>query len=421
MQRHPIVLYLSCILGGLLLGTLFLWAGESIRIALQPTLSSYTIEELREQRLRGFSQQFGSSDGSGSQLNPDQTYMVYGYLPYWNMSSANLHPAQTHISYFGLFVDESGRFLQEPVGDGMGFRTFNASRYSALEEAVLLQSKKLEITIVMVQSDTIANFLSSTTAQDRLIEQLKVLANTQPISGLNIDIEYAGQVTPALRRAYVEFIRRVAEEIRDPINAGISPNQDPFHLSIAVFGGSASNANSFWDLVSLEPLVDSIIIMAYDYHLRGSTIAGPVSPLFGSSSDRLSEDIMRHISDFFKIIPGEKLVLGIPFYGYEWRTVSAVPGSPTFPNTGAVATYKRIRELLLRDDVHEQWDTTTLTPYITYQEEGQTRFITYENSQSIAFKLDLVRQTGMKGVAVWAMGYEGEYLDLWEVIEQKLR
>ena len=49
-----------------------------------------------------------------------------------------------------------------------------------------------------------------------------------------------------------------------------------------------------------------------------------------------------------------------------------------------------------------------------------TSVIYYESPRSIAYKLDYVNQLDLGGIAIWALGYEGEGRDLWEVIGNKV-
>ena len=78
-------------------------------------------------------------------------------------------------------------------------------------------------------------------------------------------------------------------------------------------------------------------------------------------------------------------------------------------------------QALIRDEgVKEQWEKDAMTPYITYKEDGKQKIIFYENTQSLAYKMDLVRQADLGGIAIWALGYEGDAPELWEVIERKV-
>jgi spore germination protein len=69
--------------------------------------------------------------------------------------------------------------------------------------------------------------------------------------------------------------------------------------------------------------------------------------------------------------------------------------------------------------VQEHWNDQALAPYLSYVEDGKNYIIYYENPRSISYKLDLVNQLDLGGVAIWALGYEGEDRVLWDVIDSK--
>ena len=162
--------------------------------------------------------------------------------------------------------------------------------------------------------------------------------------------------------------------------------------------------------------------MAYDFHRRQSTQAGPVAPLFGGK-ELWDNDINTYLQQFLELVPAQKILLGIPFYGYEWQTTSRESLSHTFPDTGATASYERVQELLKQSEelqVQESWNEQALSPYISYSEDGEIYVIYFENSRSISYKLDYVNQLDLGGVAIWALGYEGSSRELWEVIQNKV-
>ena len=117
----------------------------------------------------------------------------------------------------------------------------------------------------------------------------------------------------------------------------------------------------------------------------------------------------------------EKLILGIPLYGYEWQTFSEEKNSRTIADTGAIATYKRVRELITgRDDVVLYFDDLSQSPWLTYNQNGLIKQIYYEDEKSLLEKIKFVELNNLEGIALWALGYEGDYTEPWAIIKQNL-
>jgi spore germination protein YaaH len=61
-----------------------------------------------------------------------------------------------------------------------------------------------------------------------------------------------------------------------------------------------------------------------------------------------------------------------------------------------------------------KWDKDALSPWVVATTNNEVRQIYFENQQSITHKLTLAKQAQLHGVAIWALGYEGETDDLWQ-------
>src|SRR5205823_2418466 len=67
------------------------------------------------------------------------------------------------------------------------------------------------------------------------------------------------------------------------------------------------------DWAALAGLADEIKIMAYDYSYPGSA-AGPISPL----------DWLDKVASYAQsTIPNDKIMIALPFYGYDWSGTNA--------------------------------------------------------------------------------------------------
>ncbi len=339
---------------------------------------------------------------------------IMGFLPYWTMKEASISGQLTDIAYFSIGLNADGSLRERTDGErDIGLLRLQEESFTAWMQERHIQGQRLHITVTMFNADDIAALLSNKVSRQRAVNALVQLVASYPFDGVQLDVEYAGEVNDVLRANYVSFVRELSVEL-DQLDSHLE-------LSVAMFASAASRY-TFWDPAKLYPFADFLVVMAYDYHVRSSPVVGPVAPIFGRGSGRWENDVVSNMRDLLKQVPADKLVLGIPFYGYEWTSTSDQPGSSAYPDSGATATYQRVAEILGDPELaaKERWDEDALSPYVTYQENGQTQFIYYENTRSLSYKLDFVQQLGLQGIAIWALGYEGGRPELWETIGRKL-
>jgi len=342
--------------------------------------------------------------------------VVYGFLPYWNLNKVEPQPELTHLSYFGLTLGAGGELLtRTSEGGEPGYYKLDSDELASISATLKKNNQKLELTLIQFNADDIYNFINSTSAQKQFYTGLESVLLAYPFSGINIDIEYNGAVDDKLRKNFVQFIADLKEQL--------SEKYSHINLSVSVYA-SAAEGNSIWDIEGIGQYADYVVVMAYDFHRRSSVKAGPVAPLFGGK-DLWDGDISNYLESFLAVMPKEKILLGVPFYGYEWQTTSRDPRAHTFPDTGATASYARVQTLLEPETkdklrVEEGWNDDALSPYVSYIEDGEIFVVYYENSRSLSYKLDLVNQLDLGGIAIWALGYEGDSRELWETIGRKL-
>ncbi|MCD8484398.1 glycosyl hydrolase family 18 protein [Candidatus Woesebacteria bacterium] len=348
-----------------------------------------------------------------SQVSSEVEPRVLGFLPYWTMTDASHSAVLTDIAYFSVTFDGTGSLVERSGGEiDMGYHRLQSESFETWVERANAYDQHMQITVTLLNNDDITAFLRSDAAQEKAIFTITQLLASYPFEGVVMDLEYSGPVTDQMREQYVEFIT--------DLNTALAEVDENIELSVAVYG-SAATRYQIWDVGRIAEQSDYLVVMSYDYHVRSSSTVGPVAPIFGKGNGRWQDDVVSNMRDILLEVPAHKILLGIPFYGYEWTATSDQPGATTFPQTGATATYKRVLEVLGDPELlaEEKWDEDALSPYIVYEEDGQTQFIYYENTRSFSYKLDFVNQIGLGGIAVWALGYEGPHRELWDVVEQK--
>lgn len=340
--------------------------------------------------------------------------IVYGFVPYWNLEDVKIQPELTHLSYFGLTIGANGHIVTRDNG-GLepGYRHLQSENFLESSNKMVLDNKNVEIVLAQFNNDAIVSLLSQEQSVENLLTSLDSILLAYPVNGVNLDIEYTGKMTDQLQQKFTNLV--IA------INKHLDQKYQDVTFSIDMYASAASKPQ-IWDIAAIEPHVDYIIVMAYDFHRSSSPQAGPVAPLFGGR-EYWDSDINQHLADFVKLVPKEKILLGVPFYGYEWQTTSRDPQAHTFPQTGSTASFKRVKKIMSQAEelkVEEGWNDQALSPYLSYEENGEIFVIYYENSRSLSYKLDYVNQLNLGGISIWALGYEDNSRELWDVIDRKL-
>ncbi len=349
--------------------------------------------------------------------------VVYGFLPYWNLDQFSLEKELTHLSFFGLNIAADGKITTKDATGNLdpGYQAINSDQFLELATRMKAQNGQVELVLKQFNANDISAFINNEKAHLNFLNSLDSILLAYPISGINIDIEYAGENSQALRENFVKFMRK--------LNWYLDTKYKNIELSVDVYASAASNTQSIWDIKAISQYVDYIVVMAYDFHQRGSNQAGPVAPLF-SEDGKWNKDINQHLKTFLEQAPRQKILLGIPFYGYGWQTDSNNPKANTYEDTGFTVSYKKAKELLALSEnpqsptdffkgaskIKKAWDNDALSPYITYQQDGELYTIYYEDAQSIAYKLEYARQLDLAGIAIWALGYEDKERELWQTI-----
>lgn len=348
--------------------------------------------------------------------NKDRNKIVYGFLPYWNLEKVDLQPELTHLSYFSLTIDGDGNILtrdkDNPEAGEIGYLKLDSDNFKEVSDELAQQGKQLELTLTQFDEDDISKLLTTKKSQQQFLVSLDNILIIYNVSGLNIDIECSGSECQKLQQPMADFMALVHQYLAE--------KHPDVNLSLDVYANAPKKTN-IWDPKKLEPFVDHFIVMAYDFHRKTSPQAGPVAPIFGGQKN-WDSDITTNLKDLLSSVPNKKILLGVPFYGYQWQTVSREPQAHTYPDTGATVYLDFVADLIQNKEIYkleEGWSDEALSPFVTYEDDDEFYIIYYENSRSLGYKLELVNQLDLGGVAIWALGYEGQSRELWDAIKAK--
>ena len=352
----------------------------------------------------------GSAAGSEK---TDRRKQVIGFLPYWNLEKVGQldFSGLTAVYYFAVDIDSSGGFNKADPG----WSRLNSDQFLKLKTKAVAHHLPLGITIVNLNPDSIARIVNNSISRDRLAKNVVFLMQTYGFGSLNVDFEYSGTADNPTRQNYTLFVKSLADQVRIAV-----PNAE---ITIDAFSDAAAKPR-IMDISALSKTVDQIIIMAYDFHRLNSAVAGPVAPLFGRK--KYENDVTSAVTDFLRVAPAGKILLGVPFYGYEWPTLDSTKESFVIRSSRPpeLSSYHRSRETAAKHDTPINFDDLSKSAWFSYYDTGSGtwRQVWFEDEHSLSLKLDLVNQANLAGIAVFALGYDGSDAGpLWDTVKAKLR
>jgi len=316
---------------------------------------------------------------------------VYGWHPYWASSGAYQsydYGALSHIAYFSYETDTA-------TG---GYMTVRNWYTDPIIGHAHLYGVKVTLTVTNFGFEMNDKLLSDTVKQERMISTLITLLKARNGDGVNFDLE---SVRNTQRANLVSFMRRASTRIKAEIPLA--------EISMATPAVDWPVPGS-WDFAQLAQICDYLIVMGYDYYYGGSPTAGPVAPLVGESYN-----ITRTVDTYLTAgVPSRKLLLGVPWFGFDWPVQSSARKSPA-TGTASARTYVVAEPMAAL--YGKVFDQTTKVPWFAYNNGSTWRQAWYDDSASLAMKYGLVNARDLGGIGIWALSYDGGRPEIWNGIK----
>lgn len=331
------------------------------------------------------------------------TKEIVGFFPYWMIDVAdNINlDGFTTINLFGLTADGEGNIItsSNENKDDAGWNMWNDKRFNNFIDRAKKKNIKVLLTLKSFNNKNIETLIASNSSQTTFISNAVHLVQSKSLSGINIDFEYVGDASTEITANFTRLIANLSTELKRQMPDAV--------LTVDAYASSAA-APQFFDIPLLEAYVNAIIVMGYDIH-SSSSEAGPVAPLEGTGG------LNGYIQSYIDRMPPEKVILGVPYYGYDW------PKDPNNDKDKSVKILSYAEIATISQDFAIQWDENSKTPYYGYIDPitQVAREVHFENTRSLGLKYDYVNNKGLKGVAIWAMGYDGYNQELQQLLIEK--
>ncbi|XP_051855158.1 di-N-acetylchitobiase [Antechinus flavipes] len=257
------------------------------------------------------------------------------------------------------------------------------------------------------------------------IEEHLKLAKKQHMDGINIDIEQDVEESSPEYYALTALVKETTEAFHREIEGS--------QVTFDVAWSPKCIDKRCYDYKGIADSCDFLFVMSYDEQSQIWTecIAAANAPY--------NQTLMGYESYLKMNIDPKKLVMGVPWYGYDYRclnlsedhvcTLPKVPfrGAPCSDAAGRQVTYKTIMHQVNSSISGSQWNSQQQAPYYNYKgPDGYFHQVWYDNPKSISLKAEFVRDHGLRGIGMWngnCLDYSGDEVakqqteDMWNALK----
>lgn len=334
---------------------------------------------------------------------------VFGFAPHWNLSKlGNIDwNVLTSFAYFSLDVNADGSISR----DTYEWDTFQSDRVSSLFNTAKQKGVKRIVTLTQMEAPIIHEFLDNPSAWENLANQSAQLLQEKDLEGINIDIEYIPS-DDHYRQQFSDFMTQYTKIVK--------VKRPKSFITVSVLASSV-RYNKIYDIGHLSNVTDGVLMMAYDFYYAGSEAAGPTAPLYGYNNGKgpYWYDIATAVDDFTKVADPGKIILAVPYYGWDYPTSSPAPLADRWGRTTATTNEKAQAQNLIRVTPVGGWDDQAKVSWRGYYDEDGWHVVYLEDKKSLSYKYSFIKSKSLQGVGIWALGYDNGDEDLWLTLKEQ--
>jgi hypothetical protein len=364
-----------------------------------------------------------------SNAPPAPGHEIYGFLPYWEMDAGIAgHLATTPLTTLGLFS-----VTHAPNGSlrsgQQGYRRITGDLGRQLIREAHGRDARVELVYTSFGLGRNRKLFGDLVLQDKVIGSLVALAGNLGLDGINVDVE---GLDPLQVAAYGDFVGRlrqavVAADAADRVSVATQANEQGAAMAAAAVDGG----------------VDRVFLMGYDYRTGSSSAPGATSPL--ARRDGKEKDLPWSLDLYATYgVPVDRLLLGLPLYGVTWPVAGPVIGAPA-TGRGEAWILRYHTDLLLDPSIVPLRDEIESVEVYLSGSDGSTgpptpapsgvpapgpssassatpsarpppaqsaaadvtwRAVYVDSPATLATKMQLALDRGLRGTGFWAVGYE---------------
>lgn len=336
--------------------------------------------------------------------------VIIGYYPAWK-SYSGYSPEKidisklTHINY--AFANISSDYKIE-----MGYPDRDPENFKKFQELKRI-NPDLKVLISVGGwnwSGRFSDMASTEVSRTKFADSCVDFISKYGLDGVDLDWEYpvgGGLETNSKSPHDKENFTLLLKEIRQKLNAQELKDNKKYLLTIAAGASNYYIENTEADI--FHHYLDYINLMTYDIHGPWDTYTDFNSPLYNNNDESYQYKISIDTSVKAWLntgLPADKLVVGIPFYGYSYRvSKNTDKGLYQTHTEGRALDYDVIKkDCLSKPEYTKNFHEESLVPWLY---NGRT-FISYDDSHSIALKADYIKEKNLGGAMIWELSQDSE-------------
>ena len=326
------------------------------------------------------------------------SHSVYGFHPYWvsdATASDYYFSLLTHVAYFSAEVD---------TGVATTGGILSTHSWSTTQVVNYCKAHNIKIHLAVTMFAKHDRVLANATYRTNLANNILAKIQLRNADGANIDFEAVASAQSANYRLFINELGTL-----------LKANNLELAICIPAIDWSGIYSSTFF--TANNSVVDYYFLMAYDYYYRGSSTAGPVSPI---TTGTAIYHVTRSITSYLTAgATAGRLLAGFGYYGYDWTVTSSSRMASVKASTDGIAkTYTQINAALPGISASDIFfDATYSVPWYRYNDGTDWHQVWYEDEQSINIKYDNVKSLNLAGTGMWALSYDGAYTGMWNALK----
>ena len=339
-----------------------------------------------------------SSENSSEKISAKKNtapFFISAWLPYWEKTNgailfeknANLFQ---EINPFAFGVNSDGSIKDI-------LKIENAPWPELKSKAKEAQTKIIP-TILWADAESMHKIFSNQALENKHINAIIEMLSKNNFSG--VDIDYEGK-SISDKDLFTNFLKNLDAKLKIE-NKSLSCTIEARTQDDAPPGLSDTRAMSFAnDFNALNSFCDTVRLMAYDevFQIHRSNVfeSATATPSAPNADNIWVEEIIKYA---LKFIPPEKIILGVPTYGWEFQYEKSINGY-RYTRVKSVSYPKALEKARLANTTAVRDSGGEL--FFTYKNLGKNYIITFSDAESVRQKIELTKKFNLKGINLFKL------------------